>query len=261
MKYKGFVLLLIFVVIGCTGAPEPATTQTPTVTTIPPTITPLPFIEGTEFPTGKFESEREGIEFREDGTCFWYSLRDDRTVPCRYGVSGNLYSEMTFSGSGRSEVPATYYWYFDGEELFFQLWGKDLWGGRKAFYVGQTLLFVSESDSSTKAEVSEFPIGRFVHEDGSRAREFDKDGNWRYYEGDLEVPQISGKYAVSGEFYTEMTHDYSGSPLVPATYYWTYDGKNLSFKLWGEDVNSHRKSAYDGQTYIFIEGSDTVKDE
>ena len=251
MKYLVYTLIItIFILTGCTGVLAPAETPTPT---IPPTITPLPFVEGSKFPIGIFESGRNGMEFRADGTCVWLSPTGEYDQPCRYGVSGNLFSEMTFAGSGIREVPATYYWYFDGDQLFFQLWGKDIHVFRKAYYVGQTWMFVSESDSPTEAEDSEFPTGRFIHEDGSRAREFDEDGSWRYYEGDLEVPQNSGRYAISGEYYTEMIHDYPGSPLIPATYYWTFDGKNLSFTLWGEDVNDHRKNAYDGQTYILLE--------
>jgi hypothetical protein len=193
------------------------------------------------------------MDFREDGTCAWYSQSGEWTSPCRYGVSGNLYSEMTFEHISGKKVPATYYWYFDGEQLFFQLWGKDPQTPRKIFYIDQALVFVGVSDSPTIVEASDFPTGRFIHKDGDKAREFDEDGTWRYYEGDLEVPQISGKYAISGEFYTEMTHDYPESPLIPATYSWAFDGKNLSFTLWGEDDNTHRKSAYDGQTYILVE--------
>jgi hypothetical protein len=99
-------------------------------------------------------------------------------------------------------------------------------------------------------EGTEFPTGRFVDERGSRAFEFDEDGTWRYYEGNMDRPAVSGHYATTGNLYTEMTHDYPGYPKIPVTYYWTYDGQSLTFQLYGEDVMSHRRSCYDGQTYI-----------
>jgi hypothetical protein len=98
-----------------------------------------------------------------------------------------------------------------------------------------------------------FPTGRSVREEPSfYAFEFDKDGTWRFFAYDGAVPTASGKYATSGNPYTEMTHDTS-SPKIPVTYFWEYDGKNLTFRLWGEDVIPARKSAYDGQTYTKAE--------
>ena len=97
-----------------------------------------------------------------------------------------------------------------------------------------------------------FPTGRFVDEAANRAFEFDEDGTWRYFEGNMSVPGVSGKYATNGNLYTEMTHDYPDRK-VPATYTWTYDGQKLTFHLWGEDVLPHRKGCYDGQTYIKVE--------
>ena len=111
-----------------------------------------------------------------------------------------------------------------------------------------------EKSTSMIRRTSEFPTGRFVHENPNIwAFEFDEDGTWRGYQGDVATPGISGKYGITGNLYTEMTHDYPGSPMIPATYFWTYNGKKLTFELWGEDVNSHRKSVYDGQTYIRVE--------
>jgi hypothetical protein len=99
-------------------------------------------------------------------------------------------------------------------------------------------------------EGTQFPTGRFIDEQGSRAFEFDEDGNWHYFEGNMEVPDVSGKYATNGNLHTEMTHDYSGERSVPVTYYWAYDGKHLTFQLYGEDLLGHRRSCYDGQTYL-----------
>ena len=62
----------------------------------------------------------------------------------------------------------------------------------------------------------------------------------------------SGKYATSGDCYTELTHDDPDLPQVPVTYFWTYDGQKLTFELWGEDVIEQRMSIYDGQTYTKV---------
>ena len=97
---------------------------------------------------------------------------------------------------------------------------------------------------------SGFPTGRFVDEVGYRAFEFDEDGMWRYFEGNLEVPSVQGRYGTSGNYYTEMTHDAFGYQKIPVTYTWTYGGQKLTFQLYGEDVLSHRKTCYDGQTYV-----------
>ena len=103
------------------------------------------------------------------------------------------------------------------------------------------------------AERTEFPTGRFVDEGGNRAFEFDEDGNWHYFEYNMEVPAVSGKYATSGDFYTEMTHDYAGLIQIPVTYYWAYDGKKLTFELHGEDAIAHRRTCYYGQSYFKTE--------
>jgi len=111
-----------------------------------------------------------------------------------------------------------------------------------------------ERSTSTTRGADEFPTGRFLHENRYRwAFEFDADGTWRGYQGDVSFPCISGKYGVTGNLYTEMTHDYPGSAKIPATYFWTFDGRKLTFQLWGEDANAHRKSVYHGQTYIWVE--------
>ena len=50
-----------------------------------------------------------------------------------------------------------------------------------------------------------------------------------------------------------MTHDNPGEQQVPVTYFWTYDGENLSFELWGKEVIEYREGMYNLQTYILIE--------
>jgi hypothetical protein len=175
-------------------------------------------------------------------------------VSGKYGVNGNLFSEMTHYYPIGRQVPATYYWTFDGKRLIFQLWGKDLRPHRKSVYDGQTYLLSGETEVSSSVEGVEFPTGRFVL-DGTRfyAIEFDEDGTWRDYETDTNWSSGSGKYATNGDLYTEMTHSYRDSPQVPVTYYWTFDGENLTFELWGEDVNSYREALFDGRTYVRAE--------
>jgi hypothetical protein len=103
------------------------------------------------------------------------------------------------------------------------------------------------------AEQTEFPTGRFVDEDSNRAFDFNEDGTWHYFEYNMEVPSVSGKYATNGSLHTEMTHDYSASRSIPVTYCWAYDGSKLTFQLHGEDLIAHRKTCYDGQTYFKTE--------
>jgi hypothetical protein len=180
-------------------------------------------------------------------------------VPCQYGVNGDLYTEMTFEWPTGRQVPATYYWSFDGKNLNFQLWGEDLRPHRKEVYDGETYIKAeTDTPSPTRTplpsvETTEFPTGRFVRDDGYWALEFDEDGTWRGGYGDAAVSIISGKCATNGNLWTEMTHDYPTSPKIPATYTWTYDGQKLTFHLWGEDVNAHRRSCLDGQTYTKVE--------
>jgi hypothetical protein len=101
---------------------------------------------------------------------------------------------------------------------------------------------------------SGFPTGRFVHEQFDwYVFEFDEDGTFRYFFINLEVPLMQGKYGVNGDLYTQMTDDHPETVKVPVTYFWTFNGKELTFKLWGNDVNPGRKMAYNNQTFIKVE--------
>ncbi len=223
---------------------------------VKPTITPLPFTEGTEFPTGSFEhvGGHWTVEFREDGTGTWYSKRQLGELEIVYGVNGNLYADMWFYDLTGRQVPATYYWTYDGEFLIFQVWGKDLRPTRKGYMHGQTYKFVGEAEPVSTTDTVEFPTGRFINEDGLWAFNFNADGTWRFFEENLEEPVRSGKYVTSARnFYMEMTHDDPDLPQVPVTYIWTYDGQKLTFELWKEDVIEHRKDTYDGQTYTRVD--------
>jgi hypothetical protein len=194
------------------------------------------------------------IEYRDDGSGYWYSTRPGQgDFWITYGVNGNLYSEMQVSYPTGRQVPATYYWTYDGEILTFQGWGKDLRPERWGYTHGGKFRFLEDVEPSSVDKKLEFPTGRFISENKLRYLDFGEDGTWRLFEGNLEQPVRSGKYVTTEKYYTEMTHDDTGLSQIPVTYTWTYDGQTLSFKLWGEDVIDQRKSVYDGQTYTLVE--------
>jgi hypothetical protein len=98
-------------------------------------------------------------------------------------------------------------------------------------------------------EASGFPTGTFVA--GGESVEFNEDGTCRWFatNGGWELPC---KYAVNGDLYTETWFDWPGygpEGHFPATYYWTFDGANLAFELWGHDANSSRRASY-AQTLV-----------
>jgi hypothetical protein len=184
------------------------------------------------FPTGTFAAEDDGLtmEFRADGTC----QRAD--VPCTFGVRGKLYSEMTFEDPSGEQMPATYYWDFDGERLTFEPWGQDRRPGRQSAYADHTFHPVGETQPlpATKTDI---PIGVFVPVGGSETPQMSLRENGTYA-GFGWV----GKYVVNGDLYTEMTHNSDIAAKVPATYRWRWDGERLSFSVWGEDPNPWRRS-------------------
>lgn len=93
-------------------------------------------------------------------------------------------------------------------------------------------------------EASGFPTGTFTT--GSESVEFNEDGTCRWFgnDGSWELPC---KYAVNGDLYTEMWFEWAGyepDQFFPATYFWTLDGENLTFELWGVDANASRHGSY-----------------
>jgi hypothetical protein len=105
---------------------------------------------------------------------------------------------------------------------------------------------------SSDSETSGFPTGTFVSASGIVAVEFNENGTCRWL-SDTEGWEVPCTYAVNGDLFTEMTFEWPSGSQVPATYYWTYDGENLTFELWGEDMRPHRQEVYDGQTYVTAE--------
>lgn len=89
------------------------------------------------FPTGTFVVGAYSVEYNEDGTCRWYANSGALEMPCKYGVNGDLYTEMWFDWPDYTTAqlfPATYYWTFDGENLTFELWGHDANASRRSTY-------------------------------------------------------------------------------------------------------------------------------
>jgi len=98
----------------------------------------------------------------------------------------------------------------------------------------------------TSAPAPKFPTGKFVSvEDNTVAMLFKEDGTWEYIH---YVTAAQGTYSIEGNLYTDTTKDNKDCPF-PATYEWTFDGKNLSFKLVGEDKCDPRREATDGKAF------------
>jgi len=198
------------------------------------------------FPTGVFVADKDDttLILRADGSC------ERAGVPCTFGVTGKLFSEMAFEESSGPQKPATYYWDFDGEQLIFEPWGPDQRPDRGAVYADHVFSLVSETAPLTILE-SDLPIGVFVPVgDGNGQQLSNSEQLSLRANGTVAVGGIVGKYAVNGDFFTEMTHNSPISEKVPATYYWRWDGERLTFRLWGEDRNAARKSAYVDHVYI-----------
>lgn len=99
--------------------------------------------EQSAFPTGRFvgvDNANHVFVFNPDGT-YEYSEADytegDPDVSGAYGISGDLYAEMTHDFEGSAQVPATYRWSFDGTVLSFELVGEDVLPSRQEAMTGQ----------------------------------------------------------------------------------------------------------------------------
>lgn len=112
-----------------------------------------PVFLGTEvkednFPRGRFVSASgtRAFEFDEGGT--WRFYDGDLENPVRSGkyiTNGELYTEMTHDDPDEQQVPVTYTWTFDGQNLSFELlWGEDLIPYREGTYNHQTYIWVED---------------------------------------------------------------------------------------------------------------------
>ncbi len=184
------------------------------------------------------------LDFRPDGTCVRAG------VPCTFGVNGKYFSETTFEDPSGAQVPATYNWSFDGEQLTFERWGIDKRPDRQSVYADHVYTPVGETQPLPAIKTG-FPTGEFdAIDDSSTSLSFREGGRWQ---SGSPAGGASGAYVVSDDLYTEITHSDTTSARIPATYRWLWDGKRLSFTPWGEDANAWRKSAYLGHVYVEAE--------
>ena len=205
-----------------------------------PTMTSEP-----SFPTGTFVADKDDttLTLRPDGTC------DRAGVPCTFGVTGKLFSEMAFEDPSGPQKPATYYWTFDDDQLTFEPWGPDQRPDRGAVYADHVFRPVGEIVPLPAIE-TDFPTGYFVTEDASEySYRFDDQGGYRSL--------VAGRYAVNGDLFTEMTHSSNSAEKVPATYHWDWDGERLTFSPWGEDTNVARRTVH---SKAYVRGANVLGD-
>lgn len=111
-------------------------------------------------------------------------------------------------------------------------------------------LTITACGSASSAE-SNFPTGKFVWSESEYVGIYlNEDNTWSgFYYGE-EVDK--GTYKVKGNLYTQFS-DGPNLPVecaAPATYVWSFDGTNLTFKLHGEDKCDIRRESFDDQTFI-----------
>jgi len=118
---------------------------------------------------------------------------------------------------------------------------------RPMIVFGIVLLLLTSCATPTPTTTG-FPTGTFVNAQKDTGFQFNEDGTFDYFFGDLEEPLLVGTYSIDGNLFTEETINYPPCPY-PGTYEWTYDGQNLTFQLFGEDECDVRIDAY-VQTFI-----------
>jgi hypothetical protein len=107
------------------------------------------------------------------------------------------------------------------------------------------------SCGSDSSDQSNFPTGKFTWAGSEYVGIYlNEDNTWSgFYYGE-EVDK--GTYEVKGNLYTQTSEapNLPAECAAPATYEWTFDGTNLSFKLYGEDKCDIRRESFDGQAFI-----------
>jgi len=139
------------------------------VTPAAPTDAPSPTTtEGSgTFPTGLFvATDRESLylEFGEDGTGRAFLYPNNFEVRITYATNGDLWTEMTNVSPNASDrqVPATYYWDWDGELLSFELWGEELNPYSRGATMGHEYRLIPDAREALVAAV-EIPAGEQVY--------------------------------------------------------------------------------------------------
>ena len=129
----------------------------------------LPASEQTDeqaFPTGTFVSVEDRnlwMEFHEDGSGRTRHGVEGSDVGFTYAAQGNLWTEMTHDVRGARQVPATYFWDFDGEILTFELWGEDLNAYRKAHFEKNKAWTLVPDPRVVVVAAGDIPAGDTVH--------------------------------------------------------------------------------------------------
>ena len=96
-----------------------------------------------------------------------------------------------------------------------------------------------------------FPAGKFVWSESEFVGIYlNEDETWSAFYYGEEVDK--GTYEVKGNLYTQTSEgpNLPAECADPATFEWSFDGANLTFKLVGEDTCDIRRESFDGQTFI-----------
>ena len=107
------------------------------------------------------------------------------------------------------------------------------------------IIVMAACSPASGSSKSKFPTGRFVSTaDANLEYEYRDDNTWSYYMGGLMAAK--GDYKIDKNLWIEQG---TKECPFPGMYEWSFDGKNLSFKLQGEDACKPRREATDGQTF------------
>ena len=128
------------------------------------------------------------------------------------------------------------------QQLSFELHGIDKRPDRQAVYADHTYRPVGETLPLPDLP-TDFPTGWFIHDDGG--------GQGMLFEasGRMRSNTMSGHYVVNGNLWTDARNSSTIVDPIPGTYYWDWDGKELTFDLWGEDDNAYRTNDL-GNVYV-----------
>ena len=100
--------------------------------------------------------------------------------------------------------------------------------------------------SASGPDDPQFPTGKFVDASDQYVGYTFKDGKtWQYFTyGEIGA---EGTFKVKG---SQWINNGDEECPFPATYEWSFDGTNLTFKLVGEDQCDPRRESTDGKTFV-----------
>jgi hypothetical protein len=109
-------------------------------------------------------------------------------------------------------------------------------------------LILAACGSSSPSDVG-FPTGKFVDSENDLVGYyFNENMSWAYFMYGQNGAE--GTYELKDNQWIEKGTDAAGECPFAATYAWTFDGTNLTFKLVGEDKCEPRREATDGHTFV-----------